>query len=87
MGAKSSTQVASDDINTDSKTTENCNFGLINLSSESLSGGNAVATHDGSAMPMVQPVASRVPVLSAPPPVYPGDALASVGKQMMQQYE
>ena len=125
MGAKSSTQVqvASGDINTDSKTTENANYGLINLSSEPLSGGNinfleiatfilifigaiyclkvccqrqrqrrlremqnhlqAVATHDGSAMPMVQPAASRVPVLA--PPGYPGDALASVGRNMMKQ--
>ena len=49
----------------------------------------AVAIQDGPvpAMPMVQPIAARVPILAAPPPVYPGDALASVGKQMMKQYE
>ena len=40
MGAKSSTQVASDNINTDMKTTENSNFGLLNISSDSLNGGN-----------------------------------------------
>ena len=38
MGSKTSTQVA-DSIDTDSKMTENSNFGLMNISNESLGGG------------------------------------------------
>ena len=38
MGGKSSTQVA-DKIDTDTTTTKNSNFGLLNISSESLGGG------------------------------------------------
>ena len=38
MGSTTSTQIA-DSIDTDSKMTENSNFGLLNISNESLSGG------------------------------------------------
>ena len=41
----------------------------------------------GPVPPVVQPVAARVPIVAAPPPVYPGDALANAGRQMMQKYE
>ena len=41
----------------------------------------------GPAPPVVQPVAARVPIVAAPPPVYPGDALASASRQMMQKYK
>ena len=127
MGAQSSAQTAAGDIQNDEKMTENSNFGLLNISLESLGGGAVnflgIATFalvaigalyclkvlcqrhrqrrlqemqshlqgitiDAPAPRAPMPVvAARVPIIGAPPPVYPGDALASAGKKMMQAYE